>query len=80
MAEAIKLPQGYHQFIMARPKSDDWAKYDGSAFMRGRYEWRPVKVEGHGDGQRVWVIGDQHGYLPEEFDFGKEIAPPHPLT
>ena len=73
--ELFSFPYGKFIFVMARPKTKDWSEYDGCSFKRGRADWRPVMVTGHGcHGQHVRVAGSTSSYPTEDFEFGKIIV------
>lgn len=70
-----RLPYGKHVFIWCRPKdSQDWSDFDGTTMRQGGEEFRPCKLSGHGDGQRVFVAGSPYGHLPEKFEFGPDCV------
>ena len=67
---------GAHIFVFARPIAGDWSDYDHCFRVQGRDEFRPCMIRGHHEGQRVYTLGSQYGHLPEEFEFGSDIAVP----
>lgn len=75
--ETRDIPWGSHQFVFARPLTKDWSELDGTTMKVGREEFRPVKISGVGDGQRIYVIGSAYGYAVDQFEIGADIAQPY---
>lgn len=68
--EMFTFPYGHHIFVLARPLDRDWSSIDGSTMRSGTEEWRPMRVSGHGTGQRLCAIGSPYAYQMDEFEIG----------
>jgi hypothetical protein len=80
--QKFEIPFGEHIFVLARPRTKDWSTIDGTTMRVGNAEWRPCKISGHNDGQRLYIIGSQYAFDLDHFEIGRvltqELAPAAP--
>lgn len=68
-AQTFDIPYGEHIFILARPISGDWTDIHSRGRSR-EADWRPCMVNGHDDGQRIWIIGSAYAHPLDQFEIG----------
>lgn len=72
--QMFEIPFGEHIFVLARPKTEDWSKIDGSTMQSGNAEWRPCMVKGHNAGQRLFAIGSPYGFDLDRFEIDRILT------
>ncbi len=75
----IDMEYGDHVYVMVRPKSpegwNDPKISNSTLYGSKRFEVRPAMISGHGDAQKIFLIGKTAGYDPVDFDILSYVLP-----